>query len=849
MENEECSSSDIQSVLSILDSRSPATQLLVKQAGLPQEPSEGRTALSFQILEELLPRLGVYGPVLRLLRDKLHDDVYSPQFTCDESDSRSAYSRIPYFILYSRLLANRNIEAEEIQGQLDRVTGELGEKCNEIRNLQLVVEDFAKKEECLTARITQLEGELAEKEKCMQSSRARFESELEESRADTGQCRDFLREANGQMQRLLGERRSLLQYREGIRKLEAAFQFPAEENNGSSSSEQPTSIRQAVLASKKNHLLSDIEMSRQLENQILPTRHQLMDEYEEYLDSQLRQWLTLGTQDVEALPENLDKVLPPLPDDDEGARKRGAFRGAAAELSLERGLLRRHRESLEQELSLLEDCAEQERQKHIMKLRATDSVGNLNPGAGAAETESGSPVELFADLLCAEERPLSRYAGTVLVSPDGGLTFRELPQATHCRSCAQRTLFCPHKLMPDHRVIQLPENCRCIMIARPSALIPAARSSAGGGGKSDGSPTGGSLPGQGASLAAAVTAADVAAPSEDRPPISGLTHRPLEDHQDESFECIWKEFKKRHQEISDLPRNITLERCLFLVEQFVATLLWNDDAGRAGAPSPSVLGCLWKFIAERYTDELEGEAAHHFLSAVMKHGTSNKLCRVFALALSGGLDGAAVRYASLLAEAAGCVACGGVVDFYELASALYPFLQEEDLDELVMGFVAFSENSFSERLVLEFLLQRVIGNADPAFAEWESRLAVHAGKGVGHMTVAELAGALEGSPLAGGEELWRHLMQQTAARLHSGNIPLQNVAQIMTYLSLLKEIPTLRGRFKQEHPGVGVEAERTVEGEEASLFSLEQDRGHPMTYSRLRRIGLHLARQREAIQT
>ncbi|XP_075922458.1 uncharacterized protein LOC116941278 isoform X2 [Petromyzon marinus] len=728
MENEECSSSDIQSVLSILDSRSPATQLLVKQAGLPQEPSEGRTALSFQILEELLPRLGVYGPVLRLLRDKLHDDVYSPQFTCDESDSRSAYSRIPYFILYSRLLANRNIEAEEIQGQLDRVTGELGEKCNEIRNLQLVVEDFAKKEECLTARITQLEGELAEKEKCMQSSRARFESELEESRADTGQCRDFLREANGQMQRLLGERRSLLQYREGIRKLEAAFQFPAEENNGSSSSEQPTSIRQAVLASKKNHLLSDIEMSRQLENQILPTRHQLMDEYEEYLDSQLRQWLTLGTQDVEALPENLDKVLPPLPDDDE-------------------------------------------------------------------------------------------------------------------------TLFCPHKLMPDHRVIQLPENCRCIMIARPSALIPAARSSAGGGGKSDGSPTGGSLPGQGASLAAAVTAADVAAPSEDRPPISGLTHRPLEDHQDESFECIWKEFKKRHQEISDLPRNITLERCLFLVEQFVATLLWNDDAGRAGAPSPSVLGCLWKFIAERYTDELEGEAAHHFLSAVMKHGTSNKLCRVFALALSGGLDGAAVRYASLLAEAAGCVACGGVVDFYELASALYPFLQEEDLDELVMGFVAFSENSFSERLVLEFLLQRVIGNADPAFAEWESRLAVHAGKGVGHMTVAELAGALEGSPLAGGEELWRHLMQQTAARLHSGNIPLQNVAQIMTYLSLLKEIPTLRGRFKQEHPGVGVEAERTVEGEEASLFSLEQDRGHPMTYSRLRRIGLHLARQREAIQT
>ncbi|CAN0100299.1 unnamed protein product [Lampetra planeri] len=293
MENEECSSSDIQSVLSILDSRSPATQLLVKQAGLPQEPSEGSTALSFQILEELLPRFGVYGPVLRLVRDKLHakstkvftaflakderasqetvpkgsvgffganspDDVYSPQFTCDESDSSSAYSRIPYFILYSRLLANRNIEAEEIQGQLDRVTGD---------------------------------------------SRERFESELEESRADTGQCRDFLREANGQMQRLLGERRSLLQYREGFSKLEA--------------------------------------------------------EYEEYLDSRLRQWLMPGAQDVEALPENLAKVLPPLPDDDEGARKRGAFRGTAAELSLERSLLRRHRESLEQELSILEDCAEQ----------------------------------------------------------------------------------------------------------------------------------------------------------------------------------------------------------------------------------------------------------------------------------------------------------------------------------------------------------------------------------------------------------------------------------------------------------------------------------------------------------
>ncbi|XP_078449286.1 uncharacterized protein LOC144717639 [Lampetra planeri] len=845
MENEECSSSDIQSVLSILDSRSPATQLLVKQAGLPQEPSEGSTALSFQILEELLPRFGVYGPVLRLVRDKLHDDVYSPQFTCDESDSSSAYSRIPYFILYSRLLANRNIEAEEIQGQLDRVTGELGEKCNEIRNLQLVVGDFAKKEECLTARITQLEGELAEREKCMRSSRERFESELEESRADTGQCRDFLREANGQMQRLLGERRSLLQYREGFSKLEAAFQFPAEENNGSSSCEQPTSSRQAVLASKKNHLLSDIEMNRQLEHQILSTHHQLMDEYEEYLDSRLRQWLMPGAQDVEALPENLAKVLPPLPDDDEGARKRGAFRGTAAELSLERSLLRRHRESLEQELSILEDCAEQERQKHIMKLRATDSVGNLNPGAGVVET--GSPVELFADPLCAEERPLSRYAGTVLVSPDGGLTFRELPQATHCRSCAQRTLFCPHKLMPDHRVIQLPENCRCIMIARPSALIPAARSTAGGGGggKRDGSPTGRSLPGQGAGLATA----DVAAPSEDRPPVPGLTHCPLEDHQDESFECIWKEFKKRHEEINELPRNITLERCLFLVEQFVATLLWNDDAGRACAPSPSVLGCLWKFIAERYTDELEGEAAHHFLSAVTKHGASNKLCRVFALTLSGALDGAAVRYASLLAEAAGCVTWGGVVDFYELASELYPFLQEEDLDELAMGFAAFSENSFTERLVLEFLLQRVIGNADPAFAEWESRLAVHAGKGVGHMTVAELAGALEGSPLAGGEELWRHLMQQTAARLHSGNIPLQNVAQIMTYLSLLQEIPTLRGRFKQQHPGAGVEAERTVEGEKATLFSLEQDRGHPMTYSRLRRIGLHLARQREAIQT
>ncbi|XP_078269563.1 uncharacterized protein LOC144601366 [Rhinoraja longicauda] len=101
----------------ILGAISPANQYLVRLIEDKKElsfkkPTEDRMNMVFQVLEDLLPELGIYASVLKLIRDELYDGVYSSQLTVNsgsESGITDVATRAPYFSLLQCLQEKRAV--------------------------------------------------------------------------------------------------------------------------------------------------------------------------------------------------------------------------------------------------------------------------------------------------------------------------------------------------------------------------------------------------------------------------------------------------------------------------------------------------------------------------------------------------------------------------------------------------------------------------------------------------------------------------------------------------------------------------------------------------------------------
>ncbi len=73
----------------------------------------------FEVLDELLPNLGVYFKLMRIVRHQLFEAVFSNEFTGYAGELESSIQRISYYSLYKKIMNKRDENCEALKEQLN----------------------------------------------------------------------------------------------------------------------------------------------------------------------------------------------------------------------------------------------------------------------------------------------------------------------------------------------------------------------------------------------------------------------------------------------------------------------------------------------------------------------------------------------------------------------------------------------------------------------------------------------------------------------------------------------------------------------------------------------------------
>jgi hypothetical protein len=172
--------------------------------------------------------------------------------------------------------------------------------------------------------------------------------------------------------------------------------------------------------------------------------------------------------------------------------------------------------------------------------------------------------------------------------------------------------------------------------------------------------------------------------------------------------------------------------------------------------------------------------------------------QIFSQILVGNLDAAVFRYLLVLSDLIDRVDWQCVEDFKAFATAIYPFLNEDDIDQLHLGYTSFSENKVSKALVCEYIMYIILKYREPRFQEIESKLLQRPGKELGLMTHKEFSEAVDAmSPLAN-EKLRQRLFAESLAHCSESNkVAIMRLSHIASYLLIQQVAPLLRQKISE----------------------------------------------------
>ncbi|XP_055502911.1 uncharacterized protein LOC129704064 isoform X3 [Leucoraja erinacea] len=838
----------------ILGAVSPANQYLVrliedKKELFFKKPTEDRMKMVFQVLEDILPELGIYTSVLKLIRDELYDGVYSSQLTVNsgsETGITDAATRAPYFSLLQCLQGKRNEEAEAVSIKLNDLRETLLQKEQEEIHLHHSVAELKENNRLLEDHRFSLNKTVHDKNEENKRLLHKYHNLKEEAAKQARSCEVNITDLKTKLQDAREQVATLSQYKKIYEELQEGFQYPMEMKRKSPLSTILTKTpenQKAARAASKAHLVSCIDATELLEHQVLRVQNSVFEDFDLYLESH-KTWLASKMfQNNRTDPTYCDEELEMQTINKEFAEKQEMFQQSMAEIAIELALGNQHKESLQQQLNE-QKTLNQERQDEEKSVKSaphttqapmskvTSGSSGLGRGANPSsltEAESQEDETLhraFLDAFPANEVVLNKYSAMLYISSNGGVTYEEVNEATVCLNCAEKTLLCPHKI-GNNCVIALPRNCTHIKISRPKAHIitmeaklPKAKLQA----HVPNCDTGtvnlveSSSHSQIMEDSANAVSADQAGKSKNNTtqPLAAPGACKLQPPQAESiwqregkialgnnFASIWDNFRKCTQFKRVMPRIISLD---------VLTALFTEY-----------------YI----TESISNLALYDFLTAVEKYASLNRLIAVFGHILCGKLDAAVLRYIVLMAELVNCVSWKLAADFQMFGSVVYS-LQEDEMETMMMGYLGFNERHISKTLVMEYILNLILTNSEPMFKKFEANLLQHSGTEPGYLTSAEFALAIEKIAPLCNTKVSQVLAEQSIANKQSASISLSNAAQITAYLILLQQIDQHQEQL-QTKPERSLESTREVVPED----------GHLITMSSLKLLANNIARMKK----
>nr|XP_054766729.1 uncharacterized protein LOC129273690 [Lytechinus pictus] len=881
----------------VLESYSPATSFEVRLNEVQQRstkcPSSERAMSIFEVFDEVLPQLGIFQKVLKMVRDEMFEAVYSHQYTGSQSqhtdynpatnivtargvENKVYIERIPYFSLVQRVYDSRHEEAEELKEEIKVLQKRLSDKTMQFNQAVTTIGVLREEISELQATVEEKEEMIIDRDETIASKDDEIITLKEDAFKEKTQLELEKHQLEEEVAKLKSEVEYLSHYKNGYDALEEAFIFRPGEDKFTHA---PKKSRKSAIATRKNHLMTDYEAAKKIEKQLLLVRNQTIEEFDAFFESHVMELKDRVFKEKPAedaiLPDHVydqeELIIEKL--DMELGSMQERFQQTIEALNNELDMIRLHKDYVETQLDELD---KQIRAKPPSRVMFRSTGTNLN-SAGARSNHSagqyGKQSRLSGkestmsvvgggdsfenmDLMGAEMDPfipqeaiLSKYSIMVYTSTNQKKTFHGLKDAKFCASCGEKTVICPHKVS-NEKIIILPHNCSHIKLSRPKVRIQAERKDKEyrkphpPKGKK-GAPPSGTTDASGLRKGKRMANQEVGTqegeePQEmERPEVTirlpdndqtdgGATGEEdggekekdgekdegeeeeeeeeegeekekaaAQEQQEKPFTVLWDDYKERTGQTRHVPRPLELRRVMSMISQFYSYVLLQDET--AGTPAVSILEALYTHLEERYLiREVAHLCMHDFIQGVIEYAPQHKFIQIFAHVMVGNLDATVSRYLLILTDLVDRVDWHHIEDFKYFIMAVYPFLNEDELDQLHLGYTSFSENKVTKTLIFEYFMYVILKYREPRFQDVEMKMAQRPGREFGVMSEREFNEAADAlAPLA--NEGMRHRLFTESLEHFSkdGRVAISRLTHIVSYLLLYGMAPLLREKIAE----------------------------------------------------
>ncbi|PIO37445.1 hypothetical protein AB205_0172720 [Aquarana catesbeiana] len=323
----------------------------------------------------------------------------------------------------------------------------------------------------------------------------------------------------------------------------------------------------------------------------------------------------------------------------------------------------------------------------------------------------------------------------IYTSSDNGRIFEELPGADMCHSCAEKTLLCPHKFR-ESRLIRLPQNCTHIKICRPQVHLSAVQA------KIEASKS--------MSLVGTIHGNHTAK----------IAQRSLDSTRSQSGATSW-----------------AMELCVSVTQQLVATIVLQLEGK---SKISQIQDSVWEFFRKRYIqEEISRRGLEDYLCALRRYAPDSQVLHLLGSILTHDLDPSILCYVLLHIESLLVSPLSDLGHFQFFLQKHYQFLEETERDSLLLEFTVYSEKCVSPSRVMSFILHLILQHREPLIIECQDELSTHLKTQTGHLTVEELAGALDEMCLRTDKTQMESFIQRSLTLTGRNLITLHSSARIL----------------------------------------------------------------------
>ncbi|CAF1157364.1 unnamed protein product [Rotaria sordida] len=784
----------------LIDQLSPTLALDIAMKEIDQNGHDDeRMVLVFNALDQIIPQLGVFSPVTSKLRNELFDFIYSNQFTVEQCHNKTSkkrkriacIERLSYKVLCNRLIDQHHEQLNAYENRTADMETNLAGKNRDLNQAREKLEQIDNAKQKLMDELATLRKTLNEKDNEIQNlrdecERIRFNSEQEINKTRL-QVKEII-ENQAATEALVDE---LSKYKQGYDEMQEAFADNLTRAQPAKKRTNQTENPDEPYVDVKNQTMLDIQVALRLEDQMLTLLNMTTEEYDQILDDEHTKLLQ-----TQQFPSECHFIRNNI------TAEKLRYGQTIKEIREELDITQRHRRGLEEKLEMIVIKENEElKNRKVKTIFAANEAAQLagkisNPlhGLEHAFESAGRKSDLIG--YAPQERVLSRFS-YMLASSNNGRAWTDFDLASYCDSCADKTYLCPHKFAEAQVIVQVPDGTKYIRISRPTlkyneALIKSVMID-------NQTLFDQMLPPIYQQNTASIMRTNYpgyfntnqepqrrATGSDIQLDVGPLIH---------TFDRVWADYKKRTNIERHVPRPFSLERLFTLITEIIAYECYCDS--HLLTVTGNIVDDIYEFFNKRYStiDEITYYAVYDLFTSLIAYKHEFKFLELFTHVLIGNIDLACIYYITILGDTLDKIEWNETDDIRVFFNTIYPFLDDEGLDTVVIDFISYTENKISRSLVIEFIITLLLKGKEPLLQEMQYKLSVQLTQNFDMMNELEFHTAIENIAYTADERFVSRFFHRAERHSHWNNLQgfvlmtkLADIAASFYFTQLIEEL-------------------------------------------------------------